>query len=132
MGYTHYWEAVPFTTEQWDKLKPLVETVFKLAKAEKILLAAEYDRPGDEPYINDHEIMFNGVGDEGAETFLVGRGDTDFQYCKTYRRDYDTPVVAILYLCGHVNPEFTGTSDGEDEDLTDGLNMYKEALDTCK
>lgn len=132
MGYTHYWETVTFTDDQWNKLKPLVEAVFKLAKAENILLAAEYDQPSDKPYINDHEIQFNGVGEEGYETFIVSKDATEFTFCKTARKDYDTPVVAILYLCHKVNPEFIFSSDGDEKDLVDGWNMHEKALDTCK
>ena len=125
MGYTHYWNNTKFTTEQWSELAKDAAKLFKECKQNGILLAAEYDRTKTPPHIGLESIVFNGVGDEGHETFVLEKtpDPNGFVFCKTLRKDYDTAVVALLIIATTHNPEFRWSSDGKSKDHADGLTI---------
>jgi len=114
MGYTHYWGNTKFTTEQWEALTRDAALIFKKCT---IPIAAEMDKPKHPPHIGLECIVFNGIGDDGHETFMLHKDPdpNDFIFCKTARKDYDAVVVAILLLATVHNPDFNWTSDGDND-----------------
>jgi hypothetical protein len=124
MGYTHYWRnSAGFTDEQWNEA---------IARAKSILnftnIPVQWECDTEAPPELSHEmIRFNGVDDEGHETFLVTPRQSG-EFCKTARKPYDEIVVAMLTMLSEVNPEFTWSSDGNDEDHRAGINLYRNAL----
>lgn len=124
MGYTHYWDASPFTDEQWAEVIERGKRI--LSCASHIPVQFEYDTPAP-PELSQECIRFNGVDEDGHETFVVGPRDTGFGFCKTARKPYDTVVVAFLVMLNDVNPDFTWSSDGEDEDHEAGRKLYEES-----
>ena len=119
MGYTHYTEMrkeVP--QDKLDAAIKGIQLVVKKAKADGII--AGWDSDVDED-VEDSEtrIAFNGIGDEGHETFEVYKkseryasGKT-FDFCKTARKEYDKVVVAcLLLLKDHLGDYIEVSSDG--------------------
>jgi hypothetical protein len=58
-----------------------------------------------EPLVTDTVVQFNGVGDNGHETFYFDIADTykasdgqHFAFCKTARKPYDVVVMKVLIV----------------------------------
>src|SRR5687768_3329224 len=96
MGYTHYWHHDDIAIADWRTLTLYARSIIDIATARGVKLAVEFNMPTQLPDINEAEIRFNGVGDEGHETFLLTREKTEFDFCKTAQKPYDVVVAEIL------------------------------------
>jgi hypothetical protein len=141
MGYTHYWnQSRDFTREEWTQIREDMEALLKdVQHVQGIPLANGAGEPGTSPEITDKTIWFNGVGNDGHETFCANRkrppkepwqdrrgGD----FCKTARKPYDLAVTAALcYLATVPDPASHHVgSDGHGKDFLDGLAEARRAL----
>ena len=150
MGYTHYWrQARDFTDVEWIELTRLAKLITNGSQG---ILAHYPATVGEDDYyggieddvfiIDDEEIRFNGIGEDGHETFLITkkkRAKMDyeeqeaydkqgaFEFCKTAHKPYDKYVVAVLCaiynMFGHYNmtPMSEITSDGNSDDWKEGM-----------
>ncbi len=133
MGYTHYWNTSRnFTEEEWKLIQTNARKILRVAQEDwGIALSEEYD-VNRTPILDAYNIRFNGYGEEGHETFLITCAASDFEFCKTARKQYDAPVVAILNYIKHVAPDaFEWSSDGwlGEEEHADGLKLLKQACE---
>lgn len=125
MGYTHYWKTNgAMTATEWEAITAAAR---KIVTKSTVALAFEYDEPEKKIVISKTAIRFNGIGDDGHETFCIGPDGTDFEFCKTARKPYDEVVVAILVACAVHASVFSWSSDGDDADHADGLKLYSAA-----
>lgn len=117
MGYTHYWRIKgPTSKEKWAKVTEAAMAVIENAK---VPIQREYDDTAP-PVVNSDEIRFNGVDNDGHETFFISRSDTGFNFTKTARKPYDEVVVAMLKAIKKVlGSAITLSSDGGDEVFAD-------------
>ena len=118
----------------WNKLAEAVEKLL----ADATILQYEYDMA--KPVVcNKKEIRFNGIGDDGHETFLLKRNNkvadylTDksmaFAFCKTACKPYDVYVTAVLTLAKYfLGKEIKLGSDGNVSDWQDGCQLIREKL----
>ncbi len=100
MGYTHYWkfDTLPvIPVEARVVLKEILDTAYADG-----LIQYESD-VRKEPVLTETEIRFNGVGDNGHETFHFDIHDdyraddgTVFAFCKTAEKPYDAVVMQVL------------------------------------
>lgn len=131
MGYTHYFhQQRKATSDQWQAIcedfKRLMTAC--LLADDPLLIQREYDN-ASAPEINDDEILFNGIEDDGHETMVLERKGTDFQFCKTARKPYDRVVVALLILANHHAPGvWKISSDGDPDEWQEVLNWLNERL----
>ena len=119
MGYTHYWRLKPtiLPTEAVLVLGELLWHAYTRG-----VVQYEFGDP-QPPLVSDTEIRFNGVGEQGHETFhflapAVGRPDSvrTFQFCKTARKPYDQVVMQVLIVLKHyLGDAISVTSDGDFE-----------------
>jgi len=129
MGYTHYWhQSRPISSAEWGALADATRTILKRAKSHGIALAREYDEPDSPPEITADLIRFNGIDDNGHETFYFERDAGSFAFCKTAHKDYDTAVIAVLIAARQACGALTWSSDGDAAEHADGLQLYNEAL----
>ncbi len=128
MGYTHHWSnSRPIDDSEWDAITTAARKILRVAQDDLgIAISIEYD-VNRIPVVNDTEIRFNGYAEEGHETFLIMRDADEYSFCKTARKPYDTVVVAMLQLLGVYAPGFDWRSEGDDDDLKDGLALYNTA-----
>lgn len=116
MGYTHYWNINgPLDDDKWLEFAQRCQSVVEAAWLSNINIARDYDTPNEIPEFSSDYVWFNGVEDEGHETFAIKRaGGRDF--CKTARKPYDAAVVACL-MEGHrmFGDDLTWSSDGDGE-----------------
>ncbi len=70
---------------------------------------------GSKPVFNTRHIMFNGIGDDSHETAVVYKGASEFEFCKTARKPYDSVVVEFYKLIRKHAPSTILASDGGDE-----------------
>jgi hypothetical protein len=125
MGYTHYWNTKGAMSEsEWEAITAAARKI--IAKS-TVALAFEYDEPEKKIVISKTAIRFNGIGDDGHETFCIGPDGTDFEFCKTARKPYDEVVVAILQACAVYASRFSWSSDGTREEHADGITLYNAA-----
>jgi len=136
MGYTHYWrQHRDFNDTEWRVITRLA----KLITADGLGVLAHHPDAmnGDEYYggkeddifiIDNEQIRFNGIGEDGHETFLITKKkpEENFQFCKTAHKPYDKYVVAVLCAIYHVYLQMEKTvmnisSDGNTKDWTEGL-----------
>ena len=143
MGYTHYWrQQRDFTDTEWQELTRLAKLI--TADGQGILANAFSDK-NSKPTIDNEEISFNGIGDDGHETFCITRKKRDlydyekqdsiqdaymhdksgggvFNFCKTAHKPYDKYVVAVLCAIYRVQRDIINiSSDGNTADWTEGL-----------
>jgi len=130
MGYTHYWRNTPnCTDDQWEAVKT---NALKILNATDVPVNWESDSD-EPPEVSDSIIRFNGVEDDGCETFLFDRNSrrlNSFNFCKTNGKPYDEVVVAMLAMLVAEIPTFQWTSDGGYPDFVDGLSLYDKAMNS--
>ena len=128
MGYTHHWSnSRPIDDSEWEAITTRARQILRVAQDDLgIALSEEYD-VNKMPIVSEKEIRFNGYADEGHETFMITRDADEYSFCKTARKPYDVVVVALLQLLGVYAPGFDWRSEGNDEDLIDGLALYNAA-----
>lgn len=86
-----------------------------------------------EPIITPELIAFNGNEELGLdhETFLLAPFELSGfgNFCKTARKPYDVLAVAcILAAKKHLGAEFTFSSDGNMDELKEGIELYETVL----
>lgn len=96
MGYTTYWRNIKFSVPQWLAFRADVK-VFLSNLPSEVLIQREYDIH-KKPLVGMATIAFNGVGEEGHETFYFEKKSKDFNFCKTARKPYDLAVCGVLML----------------------------------
>lgn len=116
MGYTHYWKTLKeFSPTQWDRLTLATKSIIKQANAQGIKIAGS-DGTG-KPKISSDSICLNGQGeDDSHETFHLARNPTEFEFCKTAEKPYDSVVVSILAKAKEIaGDNIELSSDGGEE-----------------
>lgn len=110
MGYTHYWTD----RGQGHEIPPEAVTLIRKITEEahrQGLIQREHDDPRP-PIVTAREVRFNGVGEEGHETFCFMPGEQSFCFCKTARKPYDAIVMRVLLVLGYHRPGLEIRSDG--------------------
>lgn len=132
MGYTHYWRINSDLTQEFPDFLDDARKVLRYVRDDE-LVAGPYGT--GVPFVVEDTISLNGVGDESHETFGIGVGATDFNFCKTARKPYDVVVTALLSLLKHHAPDKVSvSSDGYPSEWEDGVFLAREATDkdiTC-
>lgn len=137
MGYTHYFpQSATIPQEAWDMFTDDVQKVLDTAQG-MALTAFECDQPTKPAVAFPDLVRFNGLGDQGHETFYLPRelelkewdeDGTRFHFCKTARKPYDVVVTAVLCLVAHHLPTyFELGSDGEPKEWLDGCALAASA-----
>ena len=127
MGYTHYWtQTRDFTTLEWAEL---AKGFFALIANRPPDLALCAEHLGEEPFFDMNEPWFNGIGDEGHETFTLQRQRTGFDFCKTAQKPYDLMVCAmLLYVENKIPGVLEISSDGDEKDWHDAWKFLGETF----
>jgi hypothetical protein len=98
MGYTRYWNVKrTITRDEWKIICDKVEIILENATLVGIYVQFEYDmaKPAK---INRSYILFNGVAEDGHETFMFHRvkSEKNDSFVKTIRKPYDRVVMSVL------------------------------------
>ena len=125
MGYTHYWRPTrDLTEDEWDNIRQVAKRILK--DNHGVILDNE---PTDSQNlsITYDSILCNGIGDDGHETFYLTRKmRNDFEFCKTAQKPYDKYIVAMLIAVAQITDSITVSSDGDQSDWLEGLQLYVE------
>lgn len=127
MGYTHYWKKQsddPFDPKKWDEFIKDAQKILNTAKVIKI--PVQYELDDTKPPQLDKEILrFNGVDDDGHETFFMAQAATSsFEFCKTAHKPYDIYVTAILVLAKSTfGDDLKVSSDGKRTEWLPGIDL---------
>jgi len=125
MGYTHYWTPRPISAAAWQVVERDFTSLFFAARIKGIALGGWHgDDETDTPVIAEEQIAFNGVGADAHETFLIGRGETEWSFCKTAFKPYDVFVVAALVYLANQHG-YVVTSDGDEADWEAGFALAR-------
>lgn len=118
MGYTHYWDAHNFSDDEWEEM---LNAFPRLEEYANVYIRYECD--SSDPALYDEQcIRFNGVAEQGHETFLLEKNG-GWEFCKTARKPYDLLVVAVLHFASLVSDSFSYRSDGTDDELAQGRTI---------
>lgn len=116
MGYTHYWRRIePAYGPAWDEYILDVSAIVKHCTGEGIPLGNGGGDEGSYPLVGMASIIFNGIGDEAHETFLMARvpNDRGFAFCKTAHKPYDIAVcLALIMAKKRLGTDIEIASDG--------------------
>jgi len=110
---------------KWDAF---CKDVRAIIGASDVPVCREYDSPGESPQIDDRLVAFNGVEDDGHETFWVDRNEPVWAFCKTARKPYDEIVVACCESAKRHGVFKEWSSDGDPEDHAAGLALLARAV----
>jgi hypothetical protein len=119
MGYTHYWEidkSFELSDECVSVLRDCCLAFQFVAEAFGSDIQFEYDDA--KPWVVTNKfVRFNGLDEQGHETFFFHPTETGFNFCKTARKPYDLLVCACLYIIQYYHPKSIRiSSDGRDSD----------------
>jgi len=129
MGYTHYWTVKEeLTREKFITWAEGVQVIVETAVEAGIPLGNGLGE--DAPEISDLVIAFNGVGNEGHETFGITIDDEGFDFCKTAAKPYDAVVTASLIHAKRIfGDAIEIKSDGNWDDWDSGKILYETVFD---
>ncbi|MCP4741393.1 MAG: hypothetical protein GY871_04080 [Actinomycetales bacterium] len=123
MGYTHYFshESGP-TPNEWAAL---CEAALLILAEARCPIQYEYDdsRP---PVVSPRWVRFNGVGEDGHETFVLRNAPLDFDFCTTAAKSYDAVVCAVLLVASELG--WSVSSDGTWAEWREGRDLFERAL----
>jgi hypothetical protein len=138
MGYTHYWnQSRSFTVDEWTEVSTDLASILAYAGTHAgIVLANGMGDGGTVPEFTLATIMFNGMGDDAHETFVIHHkrtkewegGTFGGSICKTARKPYDAVVTACLCYLSSVSQTHLVASDGKGVDFLAGLALARAAL----
>ncbi|KAH8811262.1 heterokaryon incompatibility protein-domain-containing protein [Xylogone sp. PMI_703] len=122
MGYSHYFTVCGWDTDEWQMIWPkLVQDVRLVLEAVDVLI--------DRSIVDTNKgIYFNGVADEGHETFFLGQSSQKGSI-KTLRKPYDLVVACVLLRAYLLAPNnFRLRSDGEwdEQEWVAARQLYEE------
>lgn len=87
MGFTRYWEFKSLDTEKFKEFSNTCQ-----------LIIDSTDIPLEDVTINDSQVRFNGVDEDGHETFNFSLNKDGFNFCKTNVKPYDELVCGCLHI----------------------------------
>lgn len=105
-------------------LKSLQKKCKSIIETTTILMAGGLGE--GEPFIDDEEVWFNGMGDNGYETFGLSIDDTEM-FVNTNQKLYDEVVVACMLAAQNAFTACTFSSDGDANDHEKSFELYKKA-----
>jgi hypothetical protein len=116
MGYTHYWENYAHDIPP-QALAIIRQIVFQAYRDGIIQYESDMKK---EPVVTNKLIRFNGIGENGHETFSFDVEDgyrtsegKPFDCCKTAQRPYDDIVMKVLIVLKHyLKDQVHVSSDG--------------------
>jgi hypothetical protein len=121
MGFTRYYEVK-------KKLNPEIFKEYSEKCKEICDIITEkwghglssWNQKGEPEFLPD-EVAFNGQGDNGGESFVLGVESSGFEFTKTNLRPYDNHVYACLLLA----KEYFGDSIRVSSDASDDEESYE-------
>ncbi len=124
MGYTHYWtddgasDTLP--AEAVTLIKQITDRAYQQG-----LIQREHDDPRP-PLATAQAVRFNGVGEEGHETFQFATANRGaYGFCKTARKPYDDVVMRVLLILGYYRDGLVIRSDGAfDQEWAEALTWF--------
>ena len=117
MGYTNYWECeTDFTDEEWKAVCEEAQYIKEISggyNLENMFRTLDSVDIREESILDNvqGEICFNGVADNGCETFYLTKKATDFSFCKTNELPYDIYVWHLLTFCQMIKKDFHARRD---------------------
>jgi len=135
MSYTHYWDQkAEASYMQWLAIEEHFKNVLIQAICKKDLdYCIQYESNDSSPVlITNGHIQFNGIDDEGHETFGLSRINVgEFELCETDNKPYDKFVVFVLILAHNLAPGcYIITSDGDAKDWQKDLDQLNALCET--
>ena len=121
MGFTRYWSIkadLPKT-----RFRKAASDVRRMLKDEGATVAWECDSH-KVPQCNVNGVRFNGINEDGHETFGFFPFETGFDFCKTARKEYDLYVYATLLIFQGYFPDIViidSDGDGDYDDMARSL-----------
>jgi hypothetical protein len=112
MGYTNYWECkTDFTDNEWEAVCNEARYIEDNEYSYQENLTGVLDVVDIDKEKFKNKISFNGIGNNGHETFILEKKATDFSFCKTAQKPYDIYVWHLLTFCQMIKKDFYAKRD---------------------
>jgi len=112
MEYTHYFTIKK--TPDAATINQIHKAVMPVLDNYENIIKYECDSVEGKPVNASGIIRFNGIEDDGHETFLVDLNRREFNFCKTARKPYDVPVCTVLAILRvYLGEDLELSSDGD-------------------
>lgn len=144
MGYTHYWTPKKSSAKKFkdfsdtckilhDNLPEKSNTAGGYCSDEKIQIGngSGHLGAGNGPEFSKDLVIFNGVGENSHETFVIAYKENDWNFCKTARKPYDLLVCACLLAAADIL-EYKISSDGDLNDWIPAMKFYNKVIEKTK
>lgn len=141
MGYTHHWKIHKNSEKLSDRC---LNDVKKVIEKYRDIIQYEDDNK-ERPLATKNIIRFNGIGENGHETFYVEippkEGEWQkydekgmmSEFCKTARKSYDTAVCEILLILkAELKDKMILDSDGFGNDICSFDGYWTDAIEEVK
>ena len=111
MGYTHYYETKSWSDADAQGFMDALPHVQDILKRYENIVRFESD--SDDAVVADEKsIRFNGILEDGHETFMFSNHQDGFNFCKTAYKPYDIVVCEVLLVLNAKMPSLKVSSDG--------------------
>jgi hypothetical protein len=87
MGFTRYWEFEKLDSEKFKDFSSICQALI-----DNMNISLE------DVTVNETQVRFNGVDEDGHETFNFSLNKPTFNFCKTNTKPYDEVVCGCLYV----------------------------------
>jgi hypothetical protein len=87
MGFTRYWKFESLDSEKFKEFSSICQT-----------LIDNMNIPLEDVTVNETQVRFNGVDEDGHETFNFSLNKVGLNFCKTNIKPYDEVVYGCLYV----------------------------------
>ncbi len=118
MGFTRYWEFSGLNEEKFKDFSSVCQ-----------VLVDTMNIPLEDITINERQVRFNGVDEDGHETFYFSLDKSGFNFCKTNIKPYDGVVCGCLYVAKVIfGDDISVNQDCDPSDDEDIIQKVKSIL----
>jgi len=122
MGFTRYWEFSSLDEEKFKDFSSICQ-----------LLVDSMNIPIEDVIINERQVRFNGVDEDGHETFNFNLDKSVFNFCKTNAKPYDEVVCGCLYVAKLIfGDSIRVNQDCNPSDDEENINLVKSIIRESK
>lgn len=141
MGYSHYWRKdVAIPRRQFHAIVSDFKKILPTLRSRGVRLRLDFDNSSPIE-LDDERVQFNGVGENGHETFIFervyvthdpyerNRRGKKSGFVKTAQKPYDLAVTSFLIIAKHhLGSSIIVSGDGTDPDWAEAKELVQSKL----
>jgi hypothetical protein len=122
MGFTRYWDFEKLDEEKFKDFSSICQILIDVINI-----------PLEDVIISERQVRFNGVDEDGHETFNFNLDKSVFNFCKTNNKPYDEVVCGCLYVAKLIfGDSIRVNQDCDPSDDEENINLVKSIIRESK